>query len=336
MNRYLIIATLLMCLALIYASAIMHLSNIGMGSPNWPASYGLITDSATTAGHAHTAMTAITPSALADRIHRAVANILELLIIAVVFITFMQRKHAPRHQKPPLLIPILALILSLILAFLGAWYGSPLRYPWIMISNLTGGIILLAMFWWLALGIYSKPSSLTDKAYGLRPWAIAGALLILLQIMLGAWTDAYYTALVCHALPGCAEVNWAMSDLLRGVGLLGYLDTNAAGKIITDQSIAAAIHMTHRGMALVIFLVVALLAWKTITAGGAMRPVGFILLCVLTAQLILGLMMIQLSMPLVFVVAHTVTAALLFLAMLTLIHQTITPIHHHIIERRRT
>jgi cytochrome c oxidase assembly protein subunit 15 len=336
MNRYLIIATLLMSLALIHASAIMHLSNIGMGRSNWPASYGLIADNTTTAGHAHTAMTAITPTAIADRIHRAVANILELLIIAVVFITFMQRKHAPHHQKPPLFIPILALILSLILAFLGAWYGSPLRYPWIVIINLSGGIILLAMFWWLALGIYSKPRSPSDKARRLRPWAIAGALLVLLQILIGGWTDAYLAALVCHALPGCSGVNWLMSDLLRGFGLLGYLDTDAAGKIITDQSIAAAIHMTHRGMALVTALFVGLLAWKAITAGDALRPVGFILLCVLTAQLILGLMMIQLSMPLVFVVAHTVTAALLLLAMLTLIHQTITPIHHHIIGRRQT
>jgi len=322
MNR-LIVATLLMCLALIYVSAIMHLDNVGMGSPDWPASYGLITDGAKTAGHAHTAVAAITPTAMADRIHRAIANILELLIIAVVFMTFMKRKHAPRHQKPPILIPVLALILSLILAFLGAWYGSPLRYPWIVMINLTGGILLLAMFWWLALDIYSKPPPLTDKARRLRPWAVAGALLVLLQIVMGGWTDAYYAALACHALPGCAGINWSISDLLRSFGLLGHLDLDATGKIITDQSVAAAIHMTHRSIALLTLLFTGLLAWKALASDRALRPGGLIILFVLLGQMLLGLMMIQFSMPVVFVVAHTVTAALLLLAMLTLIHRTI-------------
>jgi len=333
MNR-LIVATLLMCLALIYVSAIMHLGNAGMGSPDWPASYGLIAELETgQAGQTHTAVAAMTPTAMADRIHRAIANILELLIIAVVFMTFMKRKHAPRHQKPPVLIPVLALILSLILAFLGAWYGSPLRYPWIMIINLTGGIILLAMFWWLALDIYSKPSS-TDKARRLRLWAVAGALLVLLQIFLGGWTDAYYAALVCHTLPGCADVNWAMSDLLRGFGLLGNLDIDATGKVITDQAVAAAIHMMHRLFALITFLFVGLLAWKALSSGGALRPGGFIILFVLLGQMILGLMMIQFSMPVVFVVAHTVTAALLLLAMLTLVHKIIPSRTRYFSENR--
>ncbi len=327
MNR-LIIATLLMCLALIYVSAIMHLSNVGMGSPDWPASYGLIADSGKAVGTASTAVAAITPTAMADRIHRAVANILELLIIAVVFIAFMKRKHAHRHPKPPILIPILALILSLILAFLGAWYGSPLRYPWIMIINLTGGIILLAMFWWLALNIYAKALQPTDKIRRLRPWAMAGALFVLIQIVMGGWTDAYYAALICNRVPGCAGVNWSMSDLLRGFGLLGHLDIDAAGKIITDQAVAAAIHMTHRSFALITCLYVGLLAWKTLTLGATLRPGGFMILFVLLAQMTLGLMMIQFSMPVVFVVAHTVTAALLLLAMLTLVHKTRTIRNH--------
>jgi len=322
MNR-LIVATLLMCLALIHASAMMHLTNIGMGNPDWPASYGIITDSETgQTGQVHTMITAITPTTIADRIHRAIANILELLIIAVVFVTFMQRKSSARQPKSPILIPILALILSLILAFLGAWYGSPLRYPWIMIINLTGGMILLALFWWLTLNIYSKPRLPADMVQQLRPWAIAGAFLVLIQIISGAWTDAYYAALACGGLPDCAETHWSLSDLLRGFGLLNHLDIDTSGKIITDQAVAAAIHMMHRTLALITFLYIGILAWKTLVMGGSMRAIGSILLCLLIAQLILGMMMTLLSMPLIFVVAHTVTASLLLLAMLSLIHQT--------------
>jgi len=324
MNPRLIVATLIMCMALIHASAIMHLSNAGMGSPDWPASYGLIAAGRTTAameaGKARTAVSAITPSATVDRVHRAVANILQLLIIAVVFSVFLKRKHAGRHRPSPL-IPMLALILSLFLAFLGAWYGSPLRYPWIMIINLTGGIALLALFWWLTLNIYVKPASVTEQARRLRAWAVAGLILVAIQITMGAWTDAYYAALACTGLPGCAGVNWSGADLLRGFGLLGSLDVDASGRVITDHAVAASIHMTHRIMALVTALYLAWLAWQAILLGGKTRIAGMVVLVVLAMQLGLGLAMIQFSMPVIFVVAHTVTAALLLLSILSLVHQ---------------
>jgi len=323
-NSRLIVATLIMCMVLIHASAIMHLMNAGMGSPDWPASYGLIVEKGATAGmeagKAHTAVSAITPSATVDRIHRAVANILQLLIIAVVFSTFLKRKSS--HQHRPILIPMLALILSLFLAFLGAWYGSPLRYPWIMIINLTGGIALLALFWWLILDIYAKPGSLTDATRRLKPWAAGAVMIVTFQIIMGAWTDAYYAALACTGLPGCSGVNWSGADLLRGFGLVGSLDVDASGKVMTDHAVAASIHMMHRITALITFLFVGTLVWKTLALGGSLRPTGFIILFILLAQTALGLMMIQFSMPIVFVVAHTVTAALLLLSLLTLIYHT--------------
>jgi len=322
-NPYLVVATLVMCMALIHASSIMHLSNAGMGSPDWPASYGLIAAGGTTGmeavGKTRTAVSAIMPSATADRVHRAVANILQLLIIAVVFSAFLKRRNSRLHQ--PLLVPILTLVLSLLLAFLGAWYGSPLRYPWIMIINLTGGITLLALFWWLTLDIYAMPAPLPDAAHRLKPWIIAALLIVAIQIVLGAWTDAYYAALACTGLPGCAGVNWSGSALLRGFAFLGSLDVDASGRVITDHAIAASIHMTHRIMALVTALYIAWLAWQAILLGGKSRLTGMVMLVVLTAQLGLGMAMIQLSMPVIFVVAHTATAALLVLSILSMLHQ---------------
>jgi len=321
MNPRLIVATLIMCMVLIHASAVMHLMNAGMGSPDWPASYGMITEEGATAGmeagKALTAVSAMTPAHTADRIHRAIANILQLLIIAVVFSAFLKRKSSRLRQ--PLLVPVLALVLSLFLAFLGAWYGSPLRYPWIMIINLTGGIALLALFWWLTLNIYAKPA-LTETARRLKPWATGGLIIVTIQIALGAWTDAYYAALACTGLPGCSGVDWSISDLLRGFGLLGRLDVDASGKVITDHAIAASIHMTHRIMALLTALYVGWLAWRAIKSGGELRLIGMVILAVLAAQLGLGLTMVQFSMPIIFVVAHTVTTALLVLSILSLVH----------------
>jgi len=322
MNPRLIIATLVMCMALIQASAIMHLSNAGMGSPGWPDSYGVIAASGSQAGmeagKARTATAAIAPSGVANRIHRAVANILQLLIVAVAFTAYMKRRSSPLRR--PLLIPVLALILSLVLAFLGAWYGSPLRYPWIMIVNLTGGIALLALFWWLTLDIYSRPGPDSGQMQRLRPWAVAGLFVVTIQIFLGAWMDAYYAALACTGLPGCPGPDWTGADLLRGLGLLGSLQVDAAGRVITDHGVAAAIHMSHRTWAGLTLLYAGWLAWRALGMGGKLRLTGMIILAMLAIQFSLGLAMIQFNMPIAFVVAHTVTAALLVLGLLALIH----------------
>jgi len=323
MSPRLVIATLVMCMVLIHASAVMHLANVGMGSPGWPDSYGFIAENGAAvvmqAGKAHTAVSAISPSATADRVHRAVANILQLLIVAVVFSAFMKRKSSSLRR--PLLVPVMALLLSLCLAFLGAWYGSPLRYPWIMIINLTGGIGLLALFWWLTLDIYARQSSISKQAQRLRPWAIAGLIIVAIQIIMGGWTDAYYAALACTGLPGCSGAVWSWSDLLRGFGFLGTLNVDAAGRVMTDHSIAASIHMAHRIMALITALYVGWLAWRAILAGGKSRQTGMTLGVVLVVQMGLGLAMVKFSMPVIFVVAHNVTAALLVLSILGLIHQ---------------
>jgi len=322
LNPRLIVATLVMCLILIYASSIMHLMNVGMGSPDWPDSYGLIAEGGTTAGmeaaKTHAVVSAMVPSSTVDRVHRAVANILQLLIIAVVFSTFLKRKSS--SSRRPLLVPILALILSLILAFLGARYGSPLRYPWIMIINLTGGITLLALFWWLTLDIYAKPAFVTEQSHRLGLWAVAGLMIVAIQITMGAWTDAYYAALACTGLPGCPGSDWSGSDLLRGFGFLGSLGVDVSGKVMIDHSVAASIHMMHRIMALLTALYLAWLGWRAIILGGKPRLMGMTMLVILAIQLGLGLAMIQFSMPIIFVVAHTATAALLILSILTLIH----------------
>jgi len=321
MNPRLIVVTLVMCMALIHASSIMHLTNAGMGAPDWPDSYGVIAaDGGNTgmeAGEAGTAKQAIMPQGIADRVHRGVANILQLLIIAVAVMAFLKRK-APNPQ--PLLVPMLALFLSLVLAFLGAWYGSPLRYPWIMIVNLTGGFALLAMFWWLTLDHYGRGVADPERVRRLRPWAITGMVIILIQIFLGAWMDAYYASMACAGSQGCAFTDWSLADLFRGLNLMGRLATDDSGRVITDHAVAASIHMSHRIWAAVAFLYGDWLAFRAIFVGGKYRQLGVIILVILTLQLLLGLMMIKFEMPVAFVVAHTVMASLLVLSVLTLIH----------------
>jgi cytochrome c oxidase assembly protein subunit 15 len=317
MSARLIVVTLLMCVALIYASSFMHLTNTGIGSPD---SYGLIAASTDMeAGKAMTARRAILPHGIADRIHRGIANGLQLLIITVVFIAVFKRRGG---ESQPLLTPILALVFSLILAFLGAWYGSPLRYPWIMIINLTGGMALFALYWWLTLDIYAPPAGGGGKAGKIRNMAVVALLVLVVDVVLGAWTDAYYAAQACTTLPDC-QGQWLPGlKLWDGLSMLGTLDVDVHGKVIIDQAVAADIHMAHRIGSLVAFVVIFRLAIRAWSVGSRFRPVGGVLLLLLLIQTVSGIATVIGGLSVTVVAGHNLLSALLIVNILTLIHSS--------------
>jgi len=317
MSPRLVVATLVMCVALIYVSSFMHLTNAGVGSPD---SYGRIAvSSALKAGEAMTARHAILPHGIADRVHRAVANVLQILIIAVAFIAFLKRK-AP--DSPSLFVPMAALAVSLILAFLGAWFGSPLRYPWIMMTNLTGGFTLLALFWWLTLDMYAAPGGGARGAGGIRTLAITSLLVLIATIVLGAWTDAYYAALACPTLPDC-QGQWLPGlKLWQGLSMVSALDVDAHGKVVIDHAVAADIHMAHRIGALAAFVVIFWLAIRSWFAGSRFRPLGGLLMLLLLIQTVSGIVAVTGSFTIMVVVGHNLLSALLVINILTLIHRS--------------
>lgn len=306
-------------MALLLASTVMHLENVGMGSADWPESYGRIAANAQqlTEKEGRAAPAALMPAHLAERIHRAVASTLQVLII-VVFVLALRKRRAPGGSVT---VPTLALMVSLFLAFLGVWFGSPLRYPWIVIIDVLGGIVLLALFWWLTLNAYARAAPVTERARRLRPWAVLGLAVVAVQMALGAWTDAYYAALACIGFPHCSGVDWSGADLLRGFGLLGTLDVDASGRAIVDQAVAAAIQMTHRLAAAATVVFIAGLAWRSLALGAGLGSLAGAILVILAVQIGLGAAMVLLDMPLGLVVAHRVGAAVLVLVLVTLIHR---------------
>jgi len=317
MSPALVVATLVMCMALIFASSFMHLTNTGVGNPD---AYGYIApNSVLEAGEAITAKHAILPPGIADRVHRVFANVLQILIIAVAFISFLKRKAS---APPPLFVPMAALTLSLILAFLGAWFGSPLRYPWIMMTNLTGGFALLALFWWLLLDIYPVPEGQSRRAGGMRTLAIMSLLVLIMVIVLGAWTDAYYAALACSTLPDCHGQWLPGLKLWEGLSMLSVLDVDVNGKVVIDQTVAADIHMAHRIGALAAFVMIFWLAIRSWLAGSRFRPLGVLLLLLLLVQTVSGIVAVTVGLSVMIIVGHNLLSAMLVINILTLIHRS--------------
>jgi len=318
-NSKLLIVTWLLSLALIVISAYMHLTNVGMGRFGSSDQYAVIADAGMPkAGKLRTAVTAMTPSTFTDRLHRGVANLLELFIVAIVVVAWMKRRN--RQSGTALTLPILGLLISLVLAFLGAWYGSPLRYPWIMILNLVGGYALLAIYWWLTMCLYPLQSSRRDVSPGLLFWLKVGLVLVVLQILLGAWTDAYYAAFADSSILGMTP-GWSLGSLLQGLGKLGMLQVDDLGQVMIDANVAFSIRSTHLAVAALVFVVALLLAWKSVRAGGSLSLPGIFLCVTLLLQMMVGLVMVLLGISLQLVVAHTVLAALILLGVLTLLYR---------------
>ncbi len=316
MYRFVVLLTLITCLALIIISSLMHIGNVGIGSADWPASYGLIGEHGTAPGTAASTSSAILPASIVDRAHRAIASFLQLLIIAVFVMALRQRKHSNLSIS----VPSLALGLSLFLAFLGMWFGSPLRYPAVVILNLTGGIGLLALYWWLTLDIYTVRKGQLRSPSGIKNLAVAALLLVIIEIFLGAWTDAYYAAIACTTFPDCHGQWLPGVNLWTGLSMLGTLNVDAYGKVIVDQAIAADIHMAHRIGALAAFVVIVWLVVKAWLVGARFAAVFLLLL--LLVQTALGIATVMGDLSMMVVVCHSILSALLIAGTLSLVHQS--------------
>ena len=78
--------------------------------------------------------------------------------------------------------------------------------------------------------------------------------------------------------------------------------------------------MVHRIGALVTTIVLLILIWRSMTLGdGQIKRLAWILLCVLTCQIFLGLINIVGGLPIAVAVAHNGVGAILFLVLVTML-----------------
>jgi cytochrome c oxidase assembly protein subunit 15 len=90
--------------------------------------------------------------------------------------------------------------------------------------------------------------------------------------------------------------------------------------VIINQAVVTAIHMVHRIGAVFVLLFLGALGYKTAKLGGRFLVVGIAILAILLLQALMGIAVVVFSAPLLVVVAHNAVAALLWLAVITLIH----------------
>ncbi|NTV10685.1 MAG: heme A synthase [Zoogloea sp.] len=299
--RWLALATLCAAFAVVVFGAFVRLSDAGLGCPDWPGCYGQPTPAHAAAdiaaAHAADPSGPVTPAkAWREMIHRYLAGLLAVLVAALAVIGWRSRRVLDGAWLP---LPLALLVLCQ--AALGMWTVTLRLHPLVVSAHLLGGMLVLMLSGWLVL-TRMRRQPVADTPW-LRLAARAGLVLLVAQMVLGAWVSANHAGLACTGFPACNG---------RLVPELDFLRVFAGG----EAQALATVHWLHRAGALCVTVVLLLLGIG-LAAHSALARLGWLLMAALTLQVTLGVANVLLALPLAVALAHNAGAALLALVMVT-------------------
>jgi cytochrome c oxidase assembly protein subunit 15 len=296
----------------VFVGAWVRLTDAGLGCPDWPGCYGQLFLPESAVEQAELA--AVYPErpldvgkAWREMIHRYLATTLGLVCVALASLAWLNRRDPGQPRR----LPFVLLGVVIFQGLLGMWTVTLLLTPAIVMAHLLGGLTTLGLLSWLSRW-RSRPAGAVAVSGVL---ALAGAIVLVLQISLGGWTSANYAALACPDFPTCQTRWWPpVMDYREGFVLWRGLGIDYEGGVL-DNPARVAIHFTHRLGAIVAALMIGFLGFR-MSRQPVTRPDGIAILVVLAAQLLLGVSVVIFGVPLAVAVGHNAVAALLLLTVL--------------------
>lgn len=313
-----------LALVVVVIGAYVRLSDAGLSCPDWPGCYEqlVVPNSEQEIEHAnrlYPERPVEAGKAWKEMIHRYLAGTLGLLILGLAIAAWRNRLD----PKQKVALPVCLVGLVALQAALGMWTVTLLVQPAIVTLHLMGGLLLLGLTWWLALRQRQaqRPSPQVWYSPALKAWALAGLVLLAVQLILGGWTSTNYAGFYCPDFPACQGQWWPNMDFREAFTFWQPLGENYEGGRITPEA-AVAIHVVHRMVAMVVLVVLATLGLRVALGRGtpALRSAGWAVLVLVTVQVGLGIATAVHGVPLTLAVAHNAVAALLLLAVVTLNH----------------
>jgi heme a synthase len=153
---------------------------------------------------------------------------------------------------------------------------------------------------------------------------------LVLQVALGGWAGTNHPATDCPDQTDCQQQGGAAND--HRDGFSPWRDAGvASGSGVPEAAVPDATRFTHRIGAVVTLLAVGGLALLLLWRGGAtVRAAAAAVMAFLLIQLSLEISGLVFPLPLPVAVAHNVAAALLLLAVVTLLHVLRQPVTHRL------
>ena len=332
-SYYLVLFATVFALVVVILGAYTRLKDAGLGCPDWPGCYGFASVPSTQeeinrAQELYPDAPFEAEKAWPEVIHRYVAATLGLLIIAITFLAWRHR-HKPDQ---PLRLPFFLLVLVIWQGLFGMWTVTLKLWPQVVTIHLLGGFATLSLLWLLTLRLNNRPWSLPavdiTQWNKLKPLAMLGLILVVVQIALGGWVSSNYAALACPDLPTCQGRWLPPMDFLHGFNIFQEIGPNYLGGQLQGEG-RVAIHFAHRVGAVVVALYLGFLIFRLYQAdaGVQLKRLANVILALLVIQLTLGISNIVFQLPLAVAVAHNAGGALLLLSMATLNYRLRTRPH---------
>lgn len=314
--------TLFLTFDLIVFGAFTRLSDSGLGCPDWPGCYGEVTPFGARED-IHAAQSAapggpVTWSkAWIEMVHRYLAMTVGVLILVMSVTAWLGRRTLPFSPW----WPTLTLVWVIVQGLFGKYTVTLKLYPAVVTLHLLGGLLLLVLLAVQHVRFTGRTMALPRP---LRQLAWATAALLAVQVALGGWVSTNYAVLACTGFPQCNGQWWPEMDFANGFTLLRGLGEAGAGGGVRTHAALVAIHMAHRGVALLLAVALLALAWRLRQAGQARLALALALLLLL--QLASGLSNVVLGWPLPAALGHSAGAAGLVLVMSLLLARSVAPV----------
>lgn len=306
---------------LIVFGAFTRLTDSGLGCPDWPGCYGT-SNPWHAIGEIRQAEAAMPTGpvtvikAWIEMIHRYLAMMVGALIIVQVSVAWSK---VGSLGKRPLLGSLGLLVLVCIQGAFGAWTVTLKLQPIIVTIHLMLALVLLA-----CLTAYAQQhwqdKNISIRRLTQRPLSakliMVCAIVLTIQVFLGAWVSTNYAVLACPDFPTCIGALWPETAWQEGFTLWRELGFNAKGEIISPVALQT-IHWVHRVFAILVVLVLGLLGFSALQASNFVLPeigrIAKLLLVLIILQVLTGISNVIFQWPLAAALLHTGgSAALVF------------------------
>lgn len=308
MLKRLTITAFILAMIVVTLGALTRLLDAGLGCPDWPGCYGQIIPPQ---HHPETATLIDGSKAWMEMIHRYVAGLLGLIILALAICIEKTKGLAKKTRW--LSRGILALVIAQ--ALFGMWTVTMQLLPQIVTLHLLGGMLLLSLLWLLLVQLQgTKPVIVPPQ---MHKGAFVVLLLLFSQIALGGWTSSQYAGLACPDFPTCQGRWLPQLELRQAFDITDIKTANYEGGLLSSSS-RVTIHVVHRLFAMALLVSLSILA-ACLWAYSQLRRQLLLILSLTLVQVSLGISNVLLLLPLPLALLHNTGAALLLLSLVHLL-----------------
>jgi len=306
MFRKLSLLGAILALLVIVIGSYVKLTNAGLGCEDWPACYGKSIVNLTADAESQTTNYWI------EQGHRYLAS--GLGILALVLLPFAWRVQ---QRGRALSLNLLILILVASQAALGISTINLQLMPIVVTAHLLLGFVTFWTFSWSYLR-FSPNLAAQSQRSGLAVFTLFAMLILVLQVVLGAWVGSNFAGLACSDFPRCNGVWLPEGDYAAALDLFNGLLTGDSS--VLPEAARLIIHALHRVSSLVVFIVLSAVMFSATNEESPkqVRTAGNLLSLLLLIEIGLGIFSVKQSLPLFLTLAHNVFAALLMLPLLAI------------------